>query len=325
MLGVSGALPFLEQKPQKIRSDMQDVGKSPAILSEKQITEADRFQTSLAKVGEAWDGLKNDLGAKFVLPWAQPLVDALSKTLTVLDNLVDAKTRFDKAFGNLLSGPAGVAKAGGDIGQWIGGQVHQLWSGAPGGPQIKLPGAAPGALTARGGLSGGNQVEAFFRAHGFSAAAARGIAAGVFAEGGSASAKNPFSSAFGLGQWLLPRQGDFRRWSGGKDIHGSSLDQQMQFMLWELTHTEKGAGDRIRGARSADDAMSAYVRDFMRPGPGTLGDLRRGRQALGAGGQLGAIRLDVNFNNAPRGTRVQTNTTPNIDARIGLALETGEI
>lgn len=163
---------------------------------------------------------------------------------------------------------------------------NQVFS-APGAPAAAGAGG-PGApdtfrghaTTARGGAIGG-LIESFFRLHGFSAASARGIAAGVAAEGGGAGSKNPFSSAFGIGQWLTSRQKDFAR-IFGHDIHGSSLDEQLRFMLWELTHSERSKGERIRGAGSAEAAMVTYLRDFMRPGAGLAGDLKRGAKYLGA-------------------------------------------
>lgn len=120
-----------------------------------------------------------------------------------------------------------------------------------------------------------DQVKAYFMANGFTEAQASGIARGVFAEGGGVDVKNPNSSAYGIGQWLKPRQRDFKRlW--GKDIHGSSLIDQLGFMLWEFNNTEKGAGDAIRGAGDEKTAFIHYITKMMRPGAGTAGDLRRG-------------------------------------------------
>src|SRR5258708_9134223 len=91
------------------------------------------------------------------------------------------------------------------------------------------------------------------------------------------TAVNPTSGAFGIGQWLGPRKADlFRRYG-----RNPTLDQQLEFMLWELTNSEAGAGVSIKGAASPQAALRAYIGQFMRPGRGAAGDMRRGLAFLG--------------------------------------------
>jgi hypothetical protein len=123
----------------------------------------------------------------------------------------------------------------------------------------------------------GKQIFDFFKTHGFSAAQAQGISAGISAESSfNADAKNPTSGAYGIGQWLGARKAElFRRYG-----NHPSLVQQLEFMAWELENSEKTAGLKLKAQSSARGALDAYVRAFMRPGDGTVGDLARGAQYL---------------------------------------------
>jgi hypothetical protein len=127
----------------------------------------------------------------------------------------------------------------------------------------------------------GAQVAAFFRRNGFSAAAAQGMTAGAWAESRlNPDAVNPTSGAYGIGQWLGARKAElFRRYG-----QHPSLAQQLEFMVWELTHTEQASGRALRASDNARGALETYVRNFMRPGVGgeTSGDLARGAQYLAA-------------------------------------------
>jgi len=123
------------------------------------------------------------------------------------------------------------------------------------------------------------QVRAFFIANGFSGEQARGIEAGVSAEGGDVNARNPTSGAFGIGQWLGSRKRELFAEFGPNP----NLAQQLQFMLQELRGGDRG-GAAVRNAVDAMSTMGAYVQSFMRPGAGTMGDLDRGSRFLGSQG-----------------------------------------
>src|SRR5258708_40337005 len=91
------------------------------------------------------------------------------------------------------------------------------------------------------------------------------------------TAVNPTSGAFGIGQWLGPRKADLFRRYGRKP----TLDQQLEFMLWELTNSEAGAGVSIKGAASPQAALRAYIGQCTRPGRGAAAGKRRGPALLG--------------------------------------------
>jgi hypothetical protein len=118
---------------------------------------------------------------------------------------------------------------------------------------------------------------------------ARGIAAGSFAESrGRINALGPITAAthgeqaFGIGQWLGPRKAElFRRYGPSP-----SLEQQLDYMVWELKGGDAG-GKSVLSAKDEVDALNRYIRDFMRPGKGpeTVKDLERGMTALGRGSE----------------------------------------
>jgi hypothetical protein len=115
---------------------------------------------------------------------------------------------------------------------------------------------------------------AYLQKQGLTSEQARGAVAGIHAEGGGLG----FSAngAFGLGQWRGPRLRElFRRYG-----RNPTRQQQLEYLAWELNGGDQG-GAAVKRATTADGALLAYVNAFMRPGPGTAGDIRRGRAFLG--------------------------------------------
>lgn len=100
---------------------------------------------------------------------------------------------------------------------------------------------------------------------------ARGIWAGIGAESGwNPNSVNPESGAYGLGQWLGPRLKRLRQRYG----KNPTAAQQIEFLMWEINGGDAG-GASVRGGSSVSDTTMRYLRDFMRPGKGLAGDLRR--------------------------------------------------
>lgn len=90
-------------------------------------------------------------------------------------------------------------------------------------------------------------------------------------QGESSANLNPYAvgdngNAYGIAQWnqqVSPdRVANFRNVTG-TDLRASNLQQQLQFVAWELQNTERAAGNRLRNSRdvqSATIAMSYYER-----------------------------------------------------------------
>lgn len=195
----------------------------------------------------------------------------------------------DQAWGKLKSGD--ITGALGTIGKGfvdrIMGDDSIPGQGGGGSPQARTPGAG-GSI---GGTSG-DGIERALIAGGLTPEQARGARAGIHGEGGGrAIAAN---GAFGIGQWRGARAKRlFARFG-----RNPTLSQQIQFLLWEL-HGGDSGGASVMSQSTADGAMVAYFRDFMRPQGAKnehwkdlVGDVRRGRAFLAKhGGRGGPVNV----------------------------------
>lgn len=134
----------------------------------------------------------------------------------------------------------------------------------------------------------------FLAGKGYPDAVARGIAAGIEAEGGL---RTPVGGgykgrAYGIGQWLGPRKAElFKRYG-----ENPGLQDQLEFLHWELQGGDPGKGGKhVLAETSEEGALHKYITRFMRPKEGleTTSDLSRGMAALGRSGQLRPALSDV--------------------------------
>ena len=87
--------------------------------------------------------------------------------------------------------------------------------------------------------------------------------------------------AFGIAQWLSKDRLKAFKDKYGKDLRQSTLDEQIDFMQYELTQgSEKDAGARLKNARSAEEAAVIHRKYYERPGEDEANDERR--KAIGA-------------------------------------------
>jgi len=113
---------------------------------------------------------------------------------------------------------------------------------------------------------------------------AAGLAANLHRESGfKADIVGDGGKAYGIGQWHPDRQKNFSR-VFGNDIRGSSLDDQLKFVDWEMRNTEKGAGDRLRGATNAMQAGGIVSKYYERPRDTEKEMRERGNLASGLAG-----------------------------------------
>ncbi|WP_233863019.1 phage tail tip lysozyme [Paraburkholderia adhaesiva] len=114
----------------------------------------------------------------------------------------------------------------------------------------------------------GNAADAiaYFMKHGnLTRAQAAGIAAGDMVESGlHANILGDDGTAYGAGQWHAKRQAEFKKLFG-HDIKGSSLREQYDFQLWELTHGELAAGRTLNQQTSAAGAGAVMSGLYERP------------------------------------------------------------
>jgi len=110
---------------------------------------------------------------------------------------------------------------------------------------------------------------------------AAGILGNIYQE----SSMKPYASNningghYGLVQWDGGRQQDFRAWAG-KDIHGSSMEEQLSFMMYEMTDgKEQKAGKALFATRTVKEASDAFCIYNERCGDYGAETARRARYA----------------------------------------------
>ena len=133
------------------------------------------------------------------------------------------------------------------------------------GSRLRVPGSGSGVST--GGASGNAKIALdFFMQQGWTPEQAAGIVANLQAESGqnlNPAALNPKEQAYGIAQWRGSRKRDFEQ-EMGRPINGSSLNDQLKFVQWELTNTEKQAGARLKAAKSAAEAAAIIDQFYER-------------------------------------------------------------
>ena len=165
----------------------------------------------------------------------------------------------------------------------------------PGAPGSPAPVAGSGTVNSTGkSAAGGTKEEqaamAYFQAQGWSREQAAGLAANIKRESAfRPDAVGDNGKAYGIGQWHPDRQAEFKK-KFGKDIQGSSMEEQMAFMHYELTQgNERKAGNILRGTTGAAEAAAAVSSHYERPADKAGEAAKRGQLALAMlGGVPGA-------------------------------------
>jgi len=102
---------------------------------------------------------------------------------------------------------------------------------------------------------------------------AQGIVANMKAESGLNPGINEINpivegsrGGYGLNQWTGPRRRQYEAFAAERGVPLDDLQAQLDFTLWELQNTERGAWEKLQGAESATDAARIYSEAFLRPG-----------------------------------------------------------
>jgi hypothetical protein len=126
------------------------------------------------------------------------------------------------------------------------------------------PALAANRIIARSETGLPEEAQAFFESKGWTKEQAAGIVANLVVESGlKTDAVGDGGQAYGIAQWHPDRQQNFRNFAG-KDIRQSTFQEQLEFVNWELNNTEKAAGNRLRGAVSAEDAAAVVDQYYER-------------------------------------------------------------
>jgi hypothetical protein len=140
-----------------------------------------------------------------------------------------------------------------------------------------------GNIAGDGRATNGSAAKAleFFQSKGWSLAQAAGIVANLDIETGGTfnpAAVGDGGKAYGIAQWHPDRQAHFQSWAG-RSIRGSTFEQQLEFVNFELTQgREKRAGNRIRQTTTPQEA-AAVTDQFYERSDGTA-RMRRIQRAI---------------------------------------------
>lgn len=109
------------------------------------------------------------------------------------------------------------------------------------------------------------QALSFFISQGWTPQQSAGLVANLEAESAlRPDAVGDGGQAYGIAQWHPPRQANFSAVIG-KDIRGSSFEEQLHFVHAELQQTERAAGDTLRSCNTAAEAGACVSKLYERP------------------------------------------------------------
>lgn len=171
----------------------------------------------------------------------------------------------------------------------------EFWSGNGKKYGEQAPEAPPSAPAPAKGTSQDQAAMTYFQSQGWTKDQAAGLVANIKRE----SAMNPAAvgdngKAYGIAQWHPDRQAEFQKLFG-KPIQGSTLEEQLAFMQYELTQgNERKAGNLLKGATRADEAAAIVSKHYERPADREGEAAKRGQMALAMlGGVPGASQAAV--------------------------------
>lgn len=119
----------------------------------------------------------------------------------------------------------------------------------------------------------------FFRSRGDTVEQAAGRVASLYSESKfDPTAPGDGGRAYGIGQWHPDRQKRFKLWAG-HDIRGSTLQEQLAFVVYEHGNGEEAAGRNLARATTGYGAATVEVDNYERPKNRELEKERRGRLA----------------------------------------------
>lgn len=108
-----------------------------------------------------------------------------------------------------------------------------------------------------------NKIVSFFMDKGLTENQARGIYGNLMQESGgklNAISKDGHNS-YGIAQWTGPRKTElFKRYG-----NSPSLDEQLEFIWWELNNTHKGALNALKQSSTIPQAVEVFMNKFERP------------------------------------------------------------
>lgn len=164
----------------------------------------------------------------------------------------------------------------------------------------------------------------YFQSQGWTREQAAGIVANIKRESAfNPSAVGDSGKAYGIAQWHPDRQAEFEK-KFGKSIKGSTFEDQLAFIQYELTQgKEKRAGEILRQTQTAPQAAAAGSKYYLRPADVEGEQVKRGQMAQSIlGGVPGASQAAAG---AGAGQVAQSNTTNNVAGNRSVETHIGEV
>lgn len=113
-------------------------------------------------------------------------------------------------------------------------------------------------------------------------------------------------TAFGIAQW----RGDRRKRLESKYKDFKNLDNQLDFVDWELKNTEKEAFSKLKSSNTVEEATHAFTFKYERPSADPK--LNHFDKRLKSAAELAGVKLDPNFS---------YNTIPDVETTTGYAVD----
>lgn len=289
------AMPYLEQFSRWVRDMI--TGKHLSVLSQA-------LRTLIIDIGDLLKALGDLAATPAVQKFATAMMNSIGHMIASLGHLIEMVADLlqghwinawheAKAYASEFGAGLGFGGGAAGSGAAASGSGGAASGGTPSpGDPVSGGGATGDSRTARA-----SQAESYFRSQGYSAGAAKGIAAALWSESGLNEHRwnGQGSGAYGLGQWLSKdRVAEFRRLFG-HSLQQSTYAEQLQFVAYELAHKYRGVGNQLKGAGiGAVSAADLMIFGYEKPGDGTPGDRRRARNYIGSGGNV-AINQQTNI------------------------------
>lgn len=282
LAGAEGVIAELAHNPQEYnRAGQYDT-------SQESLNKLSGYAKSVAELDEAYTHFANDMSTELA-PLLERGIHTLINALNYLDN-------FNKSHpGAAAAEGIGGAVVGG-LGGWAilkklfgtraagatGSAFEQFaasWNGAGAGGAAAEAAGGIGLLGGAGILAamasipwaagwGGGKIGDMIKGGGLSPNLSPGIMKRLMDESGlDPAAIGDGGKAYGIAQWHADRQANFARVMG-RDIHGSSLQDQEKFVNWELLHGDPGARraeKEMEKTNSEADKYRIFTKFFERP------------------------------------------------------------
>lgn len=111
-------------------------------------------------------------------------------------------------------------------------------------------------------------------ANGYSKQQAAGIVGNLIAESGvdPTIKQGGGGPGRGIGQWSAgERWAQLQSWAQGHSLNPMLLDTQVQFLMYEMNTSEKGAGTAVKASNSITQAADAFMTKWERPADQSAG------------------------------------------------------